>query len=138
MDYFANKKHTLGVVVSSNFNTNFSDGKTRTPIISIGNSNPNQVLVAESNSNVKTYNVQTNFNYRFADSLGHTINTDFDFGKYDNQRDNFQPNTYYNGNETGVQNHFINKLILYKQYIVENIYAFNSKYYSFAYTNITI
>ena len=110
LDYFSNKKNTFGVVINSNFNTNFSDGKTRTPIISIGNSNPNQVLVAESNSNVKTYNVQTNFNYRFADSLGHTINTDFDFGKYDNQRDNFQPNTYYNGNETVVQNQFIYKM----------------------------
>ena len=110
LDYFANKKNTFGIVVNSNFNTNFSNGATRTPITTIGNSNPNQVLVAESYSKVKTYNIQTNLNYRFADTLGNTVNTDFDFGKYNNDRNNFQPNIYFNGNETIIANQFIYKM----------------------------
>jgi hypothetical protein len=46
-------------------------------------------------------------NYRFADTLGHTLNADFDYGKIQRKRDNFQPNTYYNGDETMVQNQFL-------------------------------
>ncbi len=110
LDYFANKKHIFGVVINSNFNNNFSDGNTRTTIITVGNSNLNQVLVAQSNSKANTYNIQTNFNYRFADTLGHTLNSDFDYGKYKNQRENFQPNSYFNGDETAIQNQFIYKM----------------------------
>ena len=110
LDFFANKKHTFGAVVNSNFNNNFSNGNTRTPIIAIGNSIPNQVLIAQSNSKSKTYNIQTNLNYRFADTLGHSTNTDFDYGKYKNERDNFQPNFYFNSNETLIENQFIYKM----------------------------
>jgi iron complex outermembrane recepter protein len=110
LDYFANKKHTFGIVVNSNFNNNFSNGNTRTPIISIGNSSPNQILIAESNSKNKTYNVQTNLNYRFSDTLGYAIVADFDYGKYKNRRTNFQPNFYFNGNETLLENQFIYRM----------------------------
>lgn len=110
LDFFANKKHIFGAVVNSNFNYNFSNGNTRTPIIAIGNSIPNQVLIAQSNSKSKTCNIQTNLNYRFADTLGHSINTDFDYGKYKNERDNFQPNFYFNSNETLIENQFIYKM----------------------------
>ncbi len=110
LDYFANTKHTFGVVVNANFNNNKDAGQTRTPIIPIGNPNPNQVLIAESNSKSKNYNLQTNLNYRFADTLGHSVTTDFDYGKYKNERSNFQPNTYFNGDETQIQNQFIYKM----------------------------
>ncbi len=110
LDYFASKTHTFGIVINSNFNNNFSDGNTRTPIITVGNSIPNQVLIAESNSRNKTNNLQTNLNYQFADTLGHNLTADFDYGKYKNQRNNFQPNSYYNGDETQIQNQFFYKM----------------------------
>jgi iron complex outermembrane recepter protein len=110
LDFFQNKKNTFGIVFNGNFNNNFSNGVTRNPITTIGNLNPNQVLLAESNSKSKTYNIQSNLNYRFADTLGHSINTDFDYGKYRNRRSNFQPNSYFNGNETQLQNQFIYKM----------------------------
>ena len=49
LDYFVNKKHTLGVVVNSNFKNDYSEGNNRTPITTIGNSSPNQVLISQSN-----------------------------------------------------------------------------------------
>jgi hypothetical protein len=35
--------------------------------------------------------ISSNLNYHYADTLGHTLNADFDFGKYNRKRDNFQP-----------------------------------------------
>jgi outer membrane receptor protein involved in Fe transport len=37
------------------------------------------------------------------DTIGHTVSADFDYGKYQNIRTNFQPNQYFNGNETVLQ-----------------------------------
>lgn len=110
LDYYANKKSTFGFVVNANFNNSYADGNTRTPITPQGNTSPDQVLVAQSNSQSKTYNIQSNLNYRYADTLGHTLNTDFDYGKYNRNRDNFQPNTYYNGDETMVQDQFVYRM----------------------------
>lgn len=110
LDYYATKKSTFGFVVNANFNNSYADGNTRTPITPQGNTSPDQVLVAQSSSQSKTYNIQSNLNYRFADTLGHTLNVDFDYGKYNRKRDNFQPNTYYNGDETMVQDQFIYRM----------------------------
>jgi iron complex outermembrane recepter protein len=106
MDYFKNKKNTFGFIFNGNFNNNFGDGNTRTPIKPNASPTPTQVLIAQNNAESVSYNAQGNFNYRFVDTLGHSINTDFDFGKYQNIRSNFQPNSYYNGNETVVQQVF--------------------------------
>lgn len=103
LDYFVNKKNTIGFVVNGNFNNSFVNGATRTPIVQGGNTMPSQVLKAQSNSHSTSYNVQSNLNYRFIDTLGHTVSADFDFGKYQNIRSNSQPNQYFNGNETILQ-----------------------------------
>lgn len=100
IDFYANKKNTFGFVVNGNFNNSFGNGQTRTPITPSGNNLPSQVLKAQSNSHATSYNVQSNLNYRFTDTLGHTISSDLDFGKYQNIRTNSQPNQYFNGSET--------------------------------------
>ena len=99
MDYFANKKNTFGFVFNGNFNNSFGNGQTRTPIVPNGNTSPSQVLKAQSNSQATSYNVQSNLNYRFVDTLGHTVSADLDYGKYQNIRTNSQPNQYFNGSE---------------------------------------
>ena len=125
LDYFVNKKSTFGFVVNANFNNSYADGNTRTPITPQGNTMPDQVLIAQSNSHSKTFNLQSNLNYRFSDSLGHTFNTDFDYGKYNRSRDNLQPNTYYNGDETKIQDQFIYRM---NTPIAINIVSFKSDY----------
>lgn len=100
IDYFTNKKHTFGFVINGNFNNIFGNSDARTPITPYGNSAPSQVLKAQSNSQSTSYNVQSNLNYRFADTLGHTVSADLDYGKYQNIKTNLQSNQYFNGNET--------------------------------------
>ncbi|APY09329.1 TonB-dependent receptor [Winogradskyella sp. J14-2] len=101
-DYFTTPESTFGIILTGNFNNSNSESDSRTPITPLGNDNPNQVLIAESDSDNQTSNLYANLNYRFKDTLGHSLNIDVDFGKYDSDRTNLQPNRYLNGNETQV------------------------------------
>ncbi|WP_282088829.1 TonB-dependent receptor domain-containing protein [Aquimarina algiphila] len=107
-DYFANKKSTFGIILTGNFNNVISDTDSRTPIIRQGNSNPEQVLIAGSDSDTQTSNLYTNANYRYSDTLGYSMNIDLDYGQYNNDRTNLQPNQYFNGDETELQSETTN------------------------------
>lgn len=110
-DYYANKKSTFGVILSGNFNNGNSDSNSRTPIIPVGNTTPDQVLVAGSDTNSDTSNLYGNLNYKFKDKKGHSLNIDVDYGRYTSDRDNLQPNTYFNGDESIVLNEIINYMV---------------------------
>lgn len=110
-DYYANKTSTFGVILSGNFNNGDSDSNSRTPIIPLGNVNPNQVLVAGSNTNRDVSNLYGNVNYKYKDKKGYSFNVDLDIGRYKSDRDNIQPNTYYNGDESIVLNEVINYMV---------------------------
>ncbi|WP_430466414.1 TonB-dependent receptor domain-containing protein [Winogradskyella ouciana] len=101
-DYYANKKSTFGIIVNGNFNNSNSESDSRTPITPSGDNSPTEVLVAGSDSENRTTNFFSNINYRFKDTLGHSLNIDLDYGKYDSERENLQPNRYFNGDETQV------------------------------------
>ncbi|MEO0059685.1 MAG: hypothetical protein RLZZ312_1332 [Bacteroidota bacterium] len=90
------------MVLNGNFNNSFINADTRTPITTVGNSNPSQVLIAENNTKSLSYNVQSNANYRYVNDSGQTVSVDADFGKYQNLQSTFQPNSYFNGNETQI------------------------------------
>lgn len=101
-DVYANSKSTFGILVNGNFNNSFNDTNSRTPIIPANATAPDQVLVAQSNTQNTSSNLFTNLNYQFKDTLGHKINADIDYGVYTSDRFNFQPNTYFNGTETQI------------------------------------
>lgn len=101
-DWFASKKSTFGVILSANFSDNFSDTDSRTPITPQGQNQPNNVLVAGSDTESNVYNLYGNINYKFDTKKGTTFNVDVDFGRYKSDRENFQPNFYFNGDETQI------------------------------------
>ena len=101
-DYYANKKSTYGIIINGNFNNSSSESDSKTPITLNGSDSPSEILVAASDSKNKTSNLFTNLNYRFKDTLGHSLNIDLDYGRYNSQRENLQPNRYFDGNETQV------------------------------------
>lgn len=100
VDFFKNAKNTFGFVFNGNFNNNFADGDTRTPITIVGANSPLQVLIASTHVKTRSYNLQQNFNYRYVGANGKSLSTDLDFGQFDNNRTNYQPNSYFNGNQT--------------------------------------
>ena len=101
-DYYTNNKSTLGIIITGNFNNAFSESDSRTPITPNNTNNPTEVLIAESDSKNRTYNLFSNLNYRFKDTLGHVLNINLDYGKYGSDRNNLQPNRYLDGNETQI------------------------------------
>ncbi|MGC1473897.1 MAG: TonB-dependent receptor [Psychroserpens sp.] len=102
MDYYRNSKSTFGIILNGNFNNTFGNTDTRTPITPQNAINPTQILVSESNSKTKTSNIYTNLNYRYKDTLGHVLNIDIDYGNYYSDRQNLQPNRYFNATETEI------------------------------------
>lgn len=110
-DYYASKKSTFGIIMTGNFSNGNSDSNSRTPISDIGSNNPNEVLIAGSDSENKTSNLYANLNYKFSTENEFDINVDLDFGKYSSDRTNLQPNQYYNGNETELISETINYMI---------------------------
>ena len=106
-DYYANSKNTFGIALSSNFNNNFNDSDTRTPIRPLNSSINDSILVASSNSHNRSYNLYSNLNYKYQDTTGVSLNMDLDFGKYNSYRENYQPNYYYDSTETIILNSII-------------------------------
>ncbi|OJJ14455.1 TonB-dependent receptor [marine bacterium AO1-C] len=107
-DYYINKQHSIGIIATGNFNDNFENSDTRTPIIPAGSTSPVQVLVAESDGHNTTLNSYGNINYRFDNGKGKTLNVDLDYGRYTSDRTNLQPNRYFNGTETQVVSEVVN------------------------------
>ncbi len=101
-DYYINSKHTVGAIVNGNFNNSFTNTTTRTPIREVGTIENDSVLVAFNQRQNTSYNINANLNYKYADTLGHSVNVDLDYGRYNSERDAFQPNTYFNGEETQI------------------------------------
>jgi outer membrane receptor protein involved in Fe transport len=110
-DYYVNKKSTFGIIVSGNFNNRDSDSNSRTPIIPVGNVTPNQVLVAGSDTNSDVSNLYGNINYKYKNKKGYSLNIDLDYGQYNSDRTNLQPNTYFNGDESLILNEVINYMV---------------------------
>lgn len=101
-DWYTNKKSTFGIILSGNFSDNFSQNDSRTPITPLSQNQPDNVLVAESDTDSNVYNLYTNINYKYDNKKGTSFNVDVDFGKYKSDRENLQPNFYFNGDETQV------------------------------------
>ncbi|QBA64784.1 TonB-dependent receptor domain-containing protein [Muriicola soli] len=101
-DLYATKKSTFGAIFDGNFNNGYGINNSRTPIRSVGAMQNDSVLIANNRTSNLSYNINGNLNYRYADTLGVSLNVDLDYGKYNSDRNAFQPNVYFNGNETQV------------------------------------
>lgn len=101
-DLYATKKSTFGAIFDGNFNNGYGINNSRTPIRALGASQNDSVLIANNRTSNLSYNLNGNLNYRYADTLGVSLNVDLDYGKYNSDRNAFQPNVYFNGNETQV------------------------------------
>ncbi len=101
-DFYATDKSTFGAIFDGNFNNSFGEINSRTPIRPAGVAQFDSVLVANNRTSNTSYNLNGNLNYRYKDTLGYLVNMDLDFGKYNSDREAFQPNAYFSGDETEV------------------------------------
>lgn len=103
-DITLSKVSTLGFIVNGNVGNNFGNGTSNTPISHIatnGTIEPvTRTLVAANYTDRARTNFNYNSNYRFADTSGHELNIDANYGAYRGTANSYQPNIYYypNGN----------------------------------------
>ncbi|HTI11128.1 MAG TPA: outer membrane beta-barrel family protein [Puia sp.] len=95
LDYFINKKNTIGVMVSGTFSGNTVRTNSSTPISYIPTQELDRLLVANNSSHGRRDNGNLNLNYRYTDTTGHELSVDADYGLYRIKSDQLQPNHYY-------------------------------------------
>jgi hypothetical protein len=98
MDYFLTKRSTIGIMTNGSFSDMAFNNNSRTEISYIPNKQLDRVLVADNTNDNKKNNINANLNYRYADSTGHELNVDADYGAYRNKSDQYQPNVYFDPN----------------------------------------
>ncbi|HWR32806.1 MAG TPA: outer membrane beta-barrel family protein, partial [Chitinophagaceae bacterium] len=96
LDYFINNKNTIGVLINGNVSEMQFNNNSRTPISYKPTSIVDRILVANNSNSSQRKNVNFNLNYRFADTSGHELNLDADYGLFRNDGNQLQPNYYYN------------------------------------------
>jgi hypothetical protein len=103
MDYFINKRSTVGLMASGTLsdNTFHSDGSTMISYIPTGKEN--RKLVANNVNDGKRNNANFNLNYRYADTSGHELNMDADYGIYRIKSNQLQPNYYFDPSGVNLQ-----------------------------------
>lgn len=111
MDYFINNRNTVGVMVNGNLGDIDVSNKSNTIISYKPTGDVNKILKADNASAMKRNNLNANLNYHFADTSGHELNVDADYGYYDLKSDQFQPNYYYDPSGSVLQNQYIYNMI---------------------------
>lgn len=108
-DFFINKNHTVGFLVSFQKNSHSSRnqnrnliGPDRIPVVT------DSILVAPNTSTFRRDQATYNINYSF-ESGKNRLNVDLDYGTFDSEGRYFQPNYYYNPEETDIISRFINR-----------------------------
>lgn len=124
-DFYLDSKNTLGFMV----NGDLSDMSTHTngmmPITPKGEMIPHRILTSNSSSEMGRNNYNGNINYKYADTLGRQLNIDLDYGRYENNTNQYIPNIYYTGDNTTEIERNIYRMITPTDI---NIYSFKADY----------
>lgn len=91
-DYYANSRSTFGVMVNGNLGDFIFSNYSRTAIGYLPANTLDRNLVADNVNKNSRENINANFNYRFADTSGHELNFDADYGTHTIRGDQYQPN----------------------------------------------
>jgi iron complex outermembrane receptor protein len=94
VDYTLNKKNSFGVMVIGNYS--YIDGTTESEnhIKDFVSHETDSILHSDQTMTNLVNNINLNLNHHYNDTTGHDLMTDFDYGYYDGNRDNYQPNIY--------------------------------------------
>ncbi|RYZ20869.1 MAG: TonB-dependent receptor [Chitinophagaceae bacterium] len=94
-DYTLNKRHSVGVLVNGNLADPKVEMEGNTPIVYKPTNTTDRYLVAQSSSAIRRNNVNANINYNYTGAKGQSLVLNADYGWYDNNTDQRQPNTYF-------------------------------------------
>lgn len=95
LDYYLNKKSTLGILVSATLATDSILTNSNTPIVYQPTNVTNRLLVADNRTSDLQDNYNFNLNYRYAGGAGQQLELNADYGLYHLRRNQLQPNNYF-------------------------------------------
>jgi hypothetical protein len=111
MDYFINPRNTIGIMVNGNISNPHFANQSSTIITYQPTNKTDRILKADNKSVGTRDNVNANMNYHFADTSGHDLNVDLDYGYYKIKSDQYQPNFYYDPTGVDLENQYIYNMI---------------------------
>ncbi len=125
LDYFLNKKSTLGVLISGTLATDSIRTNSNTQIIYSPANTTNRLLIADNRTSDLDDNYNFNLNYRYVDNNGKELDLNADYGLYRLRRSQLQPNNYFDS--TGRQFLYSNDYNILSPTDI-HIYSFKADY----------
>lgn len=95
VDYTLNKTSSLGAIVNGTLSSPEVNNTSRTPIIYQPSHTVNRILSADNSSTMARNNINANLNYSYLDAAGKSLLLNADYGYYDLNTNQLQPNLYY-------------------------------------------
>lgn len=100
IDISASKTSTIGFMINGNLSNGDGNNLSRTYIAYMPSKQVDRLLIANNTSTSDRNNLNLNANYRFADTAGHELNIDLDYGFYNGKNSQWQPNRTYDATGT--------------------------------------
>ncbi|MDQ6812254.1 MAG: TonB-dependent receptor [Bacteroidota bacterium] len=95
VDYFINNKSTIGLMADGSL-SDYNSSLNSNNYIKYGPSNKtDRLLVANNRSNGKRNNFNYNLNYHYTDTSGRDLNIDANYGLFNSNNIQLQPNIFY-------------------------------------------
>lgn len=98
IDYFINKKSSLGFIISGNADSRRTTLYSETPIIYAPTKKIDRWLVADNSNIVSNNSLNFNLNYKYNGTSGRDLDINADYGRYQLRSNQLQPNYYYDAN----------------------------------------
>ena len=94
LDYYVNKKNTIGIMLTGNHAEPHGANTSRNRISTFNSEVPDSILQSDQTTTGHSHNISLNLNHRYTGAEGTEFTTDFDIAYYDGYKNNFQPNIY--------------------------------------------
>lgn len=100
LDYFINKRSTVGAMITGNLSNTNVASYSKTAISYIPTGVVDRLLVADNSIKLKRNNADFDLNYHHSDTAGRQLDIDADYGMYRLKTNQDQPNYYYDPSGT--------------------------------------
>jgi iron complex outermembrane recepter protein len=99
LDYYIDKKSTIGLLVDVTLVTDSVKTNSRTPIIYTPANRTDRLLIANNRTSELQDNYNFNLNYHYAGGKGQSLELNADYGLYRLRSNQLQPNNYFDSTD---------------------------------------
>ena len=122
-DYFINKMNTVGIMINGTFSDPVFENDSRTAITHAPTKTVDRLLVADNKSITQRNNLNYNLNHSYTNPNGKSLTVNADYGTYDIDNDQFQPNYYYDPSGQTLLNSVVYEMIAPSEIKIKSLKA---------------